>query len=131
MIASWAAKYIGLDFADASMGPTKFDCWGLLAWIYRHEFNIDLKAEMTYSTKQEKVDEFLRKRIHWNKVEDPEIGDAVLFLTNGTVPHCGIYIGEGKMIHTFYGAMSCIQDIFCLKWKSRFDGYYRYSPGTG
>ena len=124
---NWVRKYIGLTYKDASWGPEYYDCWGLLALVYKDEFDIDIIKDMTlYSSKVGKIQRFKEYKSRWIEISNPEIGDVILFLIGGQIPHCGIYIGNNTMLHTIDGAMSCIQRVDNIRWKSRFNGYYKY-----
>lgn len=131
MIASWAIKYIGLPYKDACWGPNYFDCWGLMALIYKNEFNICIHENMdVYTDKTSKVNRLIKYIALWEPVDEPIIGDGILFLIANKVPHCGVYIGDNKMIHTVSDISSCIQKVDNHIWKSRFEGYYRYSQSN-
>jgi len=127
MTPEWVRKYIGLEYEDTCRGPTKFDCWGLVVWVYKHEFGMDVGEDIVYDSKLAKIKQFRDNFSSWTKVENPIEGDGTMFLLSGKIPHCGIYIGDGKMLHIDEGLMSCIQRMNDIKWKSRFEGYYRYS----
>ena len=131
MTPDWVSKYIGLEYGDACWGPTHFDCWGLIAHVYKQELDIDLLTDMPkYGDRRSKVRR-LHKHLHkWLKTTTPEIGDGILFLIGGKLPHCGIYIGNGMMLHSIEGVSSCIQRLDDAKWKPRLEGYYRYSSGS-
>lgn len=47
------------------------------------------------------------------KLEDIQPGDVMLFQTDGIkVPnHCGIYVGDGKILHHMYGKLSCTESV--------------------
>lgn len=129
MIASWASNYVGLPYEESSWGPDKFDCWGLIAHIYKKEFDIDLCEEMQLSMYEDKSERIVKINEHiseWDKVYNPEPSDGMLFLIGHKLPHCGLYIGEGRMIHSINHVSSCIQRINNIKWNSRLEGYYRY-----
>lgn len=127
MNVDWVYKYIGLKYKDASWGPEYYDCWGLMALVYRDEFGIDIVEDITlYSSRMGKIERYEKYKSRWLRVDEPEIGDGILFLIGGKVPHCGIYIGNNRMLHSIEGVMSCIQRINDTKWKSRFEGYYTY-----
>lgn len=128
MIATWVGRYIGLPYKDACWGPEYYDCWGLIVLIYKNEFGIDIHSDMTmYTDKTSKVERLLKYISLWEHINKPKIGDGILFLVANRLPHCGIYIGDNKMIHTIRGISSCIQEVSNPRWKSRFEGYYRYS----
>lgn len=127
MIVAWAFDYIGLPYKEGSWGPDEFDCWGLLAHVYKNEFKIDLLEHMlAYDGVKDKVSRMSEHIGEWTPVEIPVAGDGVLFLVQGRMPHCGIYVGDGTVLHSVDGIASCIQKIDVPKWKSRFEGYYRY-----
>jgi cell wall-associated NlpC family hydrolase len=127
MIADWARKYIGLEYKLGSTGPTHFDCWGLIVWIYRNEYNINISENVYYVTKLDRAIQLEKHIGSWIKVDRPEIGNAILFMIGGKLPHCGLYIGDNKVLHTVDGRMSCIESITSTTWKPRFEGYYKYS----
>jgi cell wall-associated NlpC family hydrolase len=131
MIVNWAYRYVGLEYEEGSWGPDKYDCWGLVALIYREILDLDIIGNMEeYHDKHDKLSRFSKYISSWEPVKEPEIGDGILFLIGGKVPHCGVYVGDNKMLHSVDGLSSCIQDINHVKWKSRFEGYYRYSKNT-
>lgn len=131
MIAPWAFGYVGLPYEEGSWGPDTFDCWGLMAEVYRNVFCIDLLSSMqSYDRPGEKI---LRLQEHvsaWNRVDKPRIGDGALFLVNKREPHCGIYVGDGRILHSIKNVSSCIQEISAPKWKPRLDGFYRHSSSN-
>ena len=131
MIATWARKYIGLPYQDAAWGPDYYDCWGILALVYRKEFDIDIIDDMVmYSSRIDKVKRLQKYIRFWKPVDNPEIGDGVLCLIAGKLPHCGIYVGDKKMLHSIENTSSCIQRLDHIQWRSRIEGYYRYSPSN-
>jgi cell wall-associated NlpC family hydrolase len=131
MIADWAYRYVGLDYAEGAWGPDRYDCWGLLALIYRDLYNVDvIDLVDCYHTDRDKIHLLPRVLRCWEPVEEPRVGDGILFLIGGRVPHCGVYVGDSKMVHSVRGPSSCIQSIQDNKWKSRFEGYYRYVQST-
>ena len=127
MIAEWAHKYVGLPYKEGCWGPTYYDCWGLFSLVYRLEFNIDvIGSMMPYDNNHEKIGRLQEKISEWNLKSEPDIGDAILFLLGGRYPHCGIYVGDNKMLHSIRDISSCIEPINSLRWKSRLEGYYGY-----
>jgi len=130
MIVDWAKKYIGMEYRLGHTGPNYFDCWGVVVWIYKQEYGININEGIYYITKEDRAIQ-LRKHIgSWIKVTRPRPGDGILFMVGGKLPHCGIYVGDGKMLHSLDERMSCIERINSPKWKPRLEGYYRYSSST-
>jgi cell wall-associated NlpC family hydrolase len=122
---------VGFPYKDACWGPDYFDCWGLIAHVYETQFGINIIHGMTtYKNSEDKVDTLQEYLSDWTKVNMPRIGDGILFLVAGRLPHCGIYVGDNKMLHSIKGTSSCIQRFNTPKWKPRFEGYYRYSSNN-
>lgn len=131
MIPGWVSNYIGLEYRDAHWGPDYFDCWGLIAHVYKNEFDIDIINDMTmYNSRVSKIRRMHKYWHNWISVDKPKVGDGILFLIGGKSPHCGIYIGNGTMLHSIENVSSCIQRIDNPTWKPRLEGYYRYSSGS-
>lgn len=38
----WAQNYLNKPWEIGARGPDKFDCWGLIYWIYKQHFNVEL-----------------------------------------------------------------------------------------
>lgn len=78
-IVDRAYSKLGLPYKWGAAGPDKFDCSGLVS------YSLSGKYVHTYSTYD---------FITWPQVSNPQPGDICTTLT-----HCGIYIGNGQMIH--------------------------------
>ncbi|MFR9146425.1 MAG: coiled-coil domain-containing protein [Mediterraneibacter sp.] len=74
-----AYSKLGLPYKWGAAGPNSFDCSGLVSYA------LSGKYVHTYTTYD---------FITWPQVSDPQPGDICT-----TVTHCGIYIGNGQMIH--------------------------------
>ena len=70
---------LGLPYSWGGVGPSSFDCSGLVGYALTGSFS-RLGTTYTFMT--------------WPQVSDPQPGDVC---TN--YDHCGIYIGGGQMIH--------------------------------
>jgi len=91
-IISYAKKYLGVKYVWGGSTPKGFDCSGFVKYVYAH-FGVSLSRTSASQAKNgTKV----------NKA-DLEPGDLVFFDTDGgrnRINHVGIYIGNGKMIHS-------------------------------
>ena len=126
---------IGIPFVDGGRSPSGYDCWGLAmeaARRFNHQLpEFHVRAHETFkivhlmeSQKQE-ADEGNSSR--WIKLKDPEPGCLIL-MTNAIrgINHAGIYIGEGRFIHTLEGVSSHVSRLTEPMWKNRIKGFYKY-----
>ena len=91
-VAEFALNYVGCRYVSGGQGPKKFDCSGLVYYVYKN-FGYTLKpgARNQWS----KLDERVSK-------SDLLPGDLVFFSRNGKASgifHVGIYIGDGQFVH--------------------------------
>lgn len=74
-----AYSKLGCDYSWGACGPNQFDCSGFVSYCLTGRY---CRLGTTYTF------------MGWQRVSDPQPGDVV---TNSY--HCGIYIGNGQMIH--------------------------------
>lgn len=92
IIAEYALQFEGCRYVYGSQGPNKFDCSGLVYYVYK-QFGFDLQpgARNQWSLLDERISK-----------EDLLPGDLLFFSKNGKASrifHVGIYIGDGQFIH--------------------------------
>lgn len=92
LVAQCALQYVGCRYVSGRHGPNKFDCSGLVYYVYG-QFGYDLKpgAKNQWSLLDESV-----------KKSELLPGDLVFFSKNGRysgIFHVGIYIGDGEFVH--------------------------------
>lgn len=92
---------IGLPYVWGATGPNSFDCSGLVGYCLTGSYN-RLGTTYTFMT--------------WPQVSDPQPGDICT-----TYDHCGVYIGNGQMIHAphsgDYVKISPVQsDMIFVRW---------------
>jgi len=95
-IVNYAKQFLGVKYKYGKASPSEgFDCSGLVYYVFKH-FGINLERS---SENQAKHGERVEKK-------DLKAGDLVFFDTNGglnSIEHVGIYIGDGKFIHSSSG----------------------------
>lgn len=98
-----------------------FDCSGLVNYVYRDM--LDLRLPRT----SRELAAMQGPRIAPDRLAS---GDLVFFGSGGTVSHVGIYVGEGKFIHSpRSGAQVRVEDMNGSYWQRRFDGARRVPGG--
>ncbi len=85
-----AESAIGTPYVLGGMAPGGFDCSGLVCWAYG---NVGVKLPRT-AREQSVVGASVRR------VEDMQAGDIVTFRHPKRGYHSGIYVGDGKFIHS-------------------------------
>ena len=91
-IAEFALKKLGCRYVSGGKGPRKFDCSGLVYYVYKN-FGYTLKPGARNQWKT--LDQSVKKK-------DLLPGDLLFFSNNGKASgifHVGIYIGDGQFIH--------------------------------
>lgn len=78
-IVSRAYSQLGKPYAWSACGPSSFDCSGFVSYCLTGSYT-RLGTTLTF--------------MGWPRVSNPQPGDVVT-----TATHCGIYIGNGQMIH--------------------------------
>ena len=91
-IVDLALTKVGCRYVSGCQGPKKFDCSGLVYWVYK-QYGYDLKpgARNQWSILGSTI-----------KKADLRPGDLLFYSKNGKASgifHVGIYIGDGEFVH--------------------------------
>ena len=112
-----AQKYIGYPYVWGGSSPaTSFDCSGYVSWVINHSgWNVGrLGAQGLYNI--------------CTPTSSPKPGDLVFFKGTYDTPgvsHCGIYVGDGKMLHC--GDPIQYTSIDTSYWQAHFYAFGRLS----
>ena len=124
--------YIGLPYKDNGRDESGIDCWGLVRLFYKRELDIDLPSYTEeYSGRNDPTladTVFEHRADNWIRISTPEPGCVILFNIMGEPTHVGVYIGDNKFIHSRGGLDSVVESLNNFKWRTRVEGYYRYTP---
>ena len=110
-----AEKYLGYPYVWGGSSPaTSFDCSGFVSWVINHSgWNVGrLGAQGLYNI--------------CTPTSSPKPGDLVFFVgtyDTAGVSHCGIYVGDGMMIHC--GDPISYANLNTSYWQSHFYAYGR------
>lgn len=106
--------------AGGSSHQSGFDCSGLVAFVFREAYGIDLPHN---SRAQSDLGEPVG-------IAELRPGDLVFFNTQRTpFSHVGIFVGEGKFIHApREGSAVRTERLAARYWKTRYDGARRMAP---
>ena len=112
---SEAEKYLGYPYVWGGSSPaTSFDCSGFVSWVVNHSgWNVGrLGAQGLYNI--------------CTRTGSPRPGDLVFFKGTYDTPgvsHCGIYVGDGMMIHC--GDPISYANLNSSYWQAHFYAYGR------
>ena len=124
-------KYIGLPYKQNGRTETGVDCWGLARLVYAQELGIELPsyADLYQGSWDEQVTKLIEhSKDGWQQVQDPQPGDLCVFNIYGEPAHVGVYVGNGKFLHSREGLDTVIDTVNSSQWRKRLDGYFRYKP---
>ena len=116
------------DFSKLVGKPYEMaNCWDLVREFYMSVFHIELSKyynDLTPNPTETK--NLISTNVgQFTKVEGPpEFGDIVLFKVRGIESHIGVYIGDGKFLHSSVKTGSVIDLVD--RWKNVLVGYYRH-----
>lgn len=135
MLPSWIQKYVGLKFGDKGRGPTEFDCWGIVQWVYRHELGIVLPDFMNYDsvTNDVQVEACVRetRETDWTRHDKGQLFDVVLFNIYGKPLHVGLVVANGIFLHAPEEDFTRIERYTDRHWNKRVEGFYRHEAIPG
>lgn len=125
---------IGTKFVNRGRNVKEgLDCYGLVMEVYKRygitipEYNADFNDSRKISgiIKQE------AKKSCWQRADATDLPVpcivAIRFgVPKGIVNHTGVYIGNGKFIHTRENIGVCVDRINSLAWSRCIEGFYKY-----
>lgn len=123
-------RYIGIPFLDGEASYSGANCYGLVRLFYKDYLGINIPELKVHSDHSNVVWATYLKEIgeHWHNVDEPELYDVVAMAHNlshpNIVQHVGMYIGNGKVLHTLNKIGSHISSIEELK--PIIKGYHRW-----
>ncbi|WP_102226927.1 C40 family peptidase [Acidimangrovimonas sediminis] len=128
---TWAARHIGLPYADLGRDACGYDCWGLVRRVYGMDLGILLPSYAgAYTSAEESAEvEALidagRAAGPWSPVADPRPYDVLLFRRGRFRAHVGLFVDARHMLH-MAEVQSVIEDRAAPAWAHRLIGIYRH-----
>jgi cell wall-associated NlpC family hydrolase len=119
-----AMGFLGVPYKrGGNSAETGFDCSGFVRAIYQQTVGMVLPRRADQQAASTQV------------IDKKELqpGDLVFFNTmRRTFSHVGIYVGDGKFIHSpRSGSEVRVEDMRQSYWQRRFDGARRVTPAAG
>ncbi len=109
-MTNWHEKYLGVPFVDGGRSFAGCDCAGLVILIYKKELDVDINdSTLSYSAggyhnraSRAALDGLISESLaKWRSVEIKNIQpfDVVRYSIGGARCHCGVYVGQGLVLH--------------------------------
>lgn len=115
-------KYLGVRYKTGGKSTKGFDCSGFVKQIYSEVFGVDLP----HQSSEQSQSSFLTKV----SAEELKTGDLVFFSTGRNrkgINHVGIYLSDGKFIHSARTKGVIISSLEDTHWKARLVSSKRLS----
>ena len=123
---------IGVPFADGGRDiKTGFDCYGLVMEVYRRN-GINLPEYFAPALDSEAVSnqiETAKQLPIWersDRSEPPLLAVMAIHFNSPLCNHTGVYIGDGKFIHTRERIGVCVSSITAPPWNKQVVGIYKF-----
>lgn len=116
---------IGIPFKDRGRDLNGLDCWGLAKIVFKR-YGQDIPDYNICCEDITNIDKTIDKqRSYWKKIEKP-VAPCLVVMHLGTkfCNHTGVYIGNGRFIHTRDKVGVNIDRIDSINWKNRIEGFY-------
>jgi hypothetical protein len=107
-------KHLGVRYKTAGQSEKGFDCSGFVKTVYDEIFGVDLPHQ---SSQQARVPELVDVT-----TDSLETGDLIFFSTAGkrkAVTHVGIYLSDGKFIHSIRKKGVVVSELEAPYWTSK------------
>lgn len=114
---TWPLELIGKPWKAGARGPDSFDCWGLLAWVYKSRLGLDLPlmAELDPKNLQAVSSAFVAISRGWQELKRPRDLCAVAMSQNKAIHHVGIWIESEKgVLHAMEKSCVIFQPLHSL-----------------
>ncbi|ALF02043.1 C40 family peptidase [Salipiger profundus] len=128
---SWSNAYIGLPHVAFGRERDGCDCWGLVRLVYRERLGIDLPAyapARACALEEAEIEALIGSAVtggDWVQVARPEAFDVLVFRRGGYRSHIGLVVDARFMLHSPETG-SALADITAPRWRSRFEGAWRF-----
>ncbi len=116
---------LGKPFVNGGRGPEEYDCYGLATEVFRR-FGVDLPDYRVSCENASRINSTIdAERSRWIRCEKPQAPSLVVLRFNSRYyNHVGVYIGNGRFIHTAKKTGVRIDKVYDIYWKNRIEGFY-------
>lgn len=118
MNLTWPEFYLGIPWKVGGRNPDQgLDCWGLLRYVYKLQFGIELPEHAAPATSLAPSDHVTEDELNahtWVELVSPAVGDVVALGKQQGFCHVGIYV-ETPAPSLLHSSFNCLSAIIPLK----------------
>ena len=128
------ANLIGVPFKNLGRDvKSGLDCYGLVVEIYRR-CGKEIGEYYSDCSDKARINAILRREVattKWRRIAEGETLPVPCLIAlrfnspPGVVNHTGVYIGNGRFIHT-REKIGCVDNINSIAWKKQIEGFYEF-----
>lgn len=121
-------KLLGKPFVNGGRGPDNYDCWGLVCEVFRM-YGMELPDYKISCEDVSRIhNEIDVQKQYWSRCETGEIPTPALVVLRFNQAifcnHTGVYIGDGRFIHTAEKMGVHIDRTDSPAWRRKIEGFY-------
>lgn len=131
----WAQSYLGKPWTVDGFGPTAFHCWGLVWYVYKKHYNVDVPKYLEVTGDQMRAIvrtiKSQKNSTDWAKIPFAIDGCLAGMSSHKSLHHVGVFlkVDGGMILHSCEGKGVVCQPISTIRahgW-SRIDYYLHKS----
>lgn len=112
MSYEWVNDYLNKSFEELAYGPEKFDCFGLVWHVNKHQNNTELPRFDSIDYQIDRINAEINSQAlsaDWQKVTTPQEFDCVVMRRAGEAYHVGVWldVDGGKVLHATQKGILC------------------------
>ncbi len=124
------APFLQVPYLDIGRDPAVgLDCWGMVKAVRETVYGLATPdyADQCDPDQTDRFELIEREAAAWQRVDEPQPGDMVLFRIGRHLRHAGVVVGTAPltMINTTDGIGASIEALDQPRWRSRVAGFYR------
>lgn len=118
------ADLIGVPYRIKGRGPDEFDCYGLVAELWRRIYGVELPALDSPRGFEAMDAAAVEHRTHFQRIA-AEPGAIALIRIGRHLSHVGLVLPGNRLIHCWSGSRGVVVERLD-GWRHRIEGFYRY-----